>query len=71
LFVEMASPSQLATVGSQRVRLFATGSITTISVPDRVVLRYQKRPSRAHVAFTVPPTTRPLSEGSRNCRARS
>ena len=45
--------------------------MTTFSVPVDVVRTYQKRPSGSQVAFTVPPTTRPLSAGASILTARS
>src|SRR5688572_17718704 len=45
-------------------RVLFTGSMTTFSVPVRVVRRYQKRPSGSHVTVAVPPTTRPLRAGA-------
>src|SRR5262245_61566084 len=61
-----------AIAGVQTVFVFATGfTMIVCAVPSASVARYQKRSSGSHVAFTVPPVTRPLNPPPRNFAALS
>src|SRR5262245_14625257 len=57
------TPGQFERFASHTVRVFFAGSTSTNSALAAPV-RYHIRPSASQVADTVPPTTRPVSEGA-------
>src|SRR5436190_15936834 len=69
--VVIRAPAHSVACAGHACRARVRGSITTISLPFNVVLRYQNRPSPSHAGFTAPPTTRPVTFAPRNFAARS
>ena len=67
----VASAAARRSWSKARTRVFFTGSTSMNSPPSPVELRYVKRSSGSHVAFTVPPTTSGFTAAARNRSARA